>query len=231
MLRGKSPGAFLTTWLKSSIALADRKLPRWREGPIDFIHRWRRGLAQHRGIRYWLLVQGPLVLLGLATLFIINGFVIGWEKAYNVTVQITSPWDEEIAQPWVAMPLSLAGWLVWPSVTGAVVGYVLADPTGGRARSGTSLIPRLDSDDGQIDEPFARRFEQLHRGRRKKANTHWVKIVGRFLSTDAVNSNAHSQRKMEQAVAAAIAFLNAMPGEMRCPICPPPELAEEGSLP
>jgi hypothetical protein len=56
-------------------------------------------------------------LLGLGALFMINGFVIGWSDAYDVTVQITSPLDT--AQRWVAMPLSLAGWLVWPSVTGS----------------------------------------------------------------------------------------------------------------
>lgn len=201
------------------VALVRTARSRWPEGPIGYIQRWRRSLAQYHGIRYWLLVQGPIVLLFLGALFVINGFTIGWQNAYDVTVQITSPWDDAVVnQPLIALPLSLAGWLVWPSVTGAVVGYVLTDPTKGRrGKSGNILIPLLDGVD--VPEQFARYFEKLHDGRRKRAKSHWEQIVNQFLTTDVVSRNAHSQRKMDQAVSASIEFLYAMP-DKRCPICP-----------
>lgn len=120
--------------------------PRVRVGPVVLYRIWWRSRARHRGIRYWLLIQGPVVLVVLITLFGINGFAIGWRDAYDVTLQIRSPM--ETAQPWAAVVLSLAGWLVWPSVFGAVAGYVLTDATSSRrGRSavviGSRLIPVL----------------------------------------------------------------------------------------
>lgn len=222
MYRGQSRGSLVAGWRKKLMAFTESVRARWPEGPIGYVQRWRRSLAQHQGIRYWLLVQGPIVLFFLGALFVLNGFIIGWRNAYDVTVQITSPWDDKvIGQPWVALPLALTGWLVWPSMTGAVVGFVLTAPAKGRRRagSGSSLIPRLDGNTEEVPEHFARYFEELHRGHRKRAESHWEQTVERFLATDVVSQHAHSQRKMEQAVAATIAFLFAMP-DRRCPICP-----------
>lgn len=197
--------------------------PRRRVGLVVQIRRWWRSRARHRGIRYWLLVQAPVFLLGLGALFVINGFVIGWPDAYDVTVQIMSPLDT--AQRWVAMPLSLAGWLVWPSVTGAVVAYVLADLTdtrrgGALIPEGGDLIPVLGR--RGVAEDFARFFEWLHDEDWQTAQSHWERIVAPFLDTDAVSENAGPRLRMHQAVTAAVAFLTGLREDPRCPLCPPP---------
>src|SRR5215470_18922441 len=117
-------------------------MPRVPVGPVVLYRIWWRSRARHRGIRYWLLIQGPVVLIVLLALFGINGFAIGWRNAYEVTVQITSPW--QTGQPWVAIVLSLAGWLIWPSVTGAVAGYVVTDATSSRrSRSAVAIGIRV----------------------------------------------------------------------------------------
>jgi hypothetical protein len=193
-------------------------LPRVRVGPVVLYRIWWRSRARHRGIRYWLLIQGPVVLLVLVALFGINGFAIGWRDAYDVTVQIKSPW--ETAQPWAAMVLSLAGWLIWPSVTGAVAGYVVTDATSSRrGRSavvvGSRFIPILGR--RGVPEEFAHYFLSLH-DRPRAAQSDWEKIVSAFLYTDAISGNANPRERIAQAVSASIAFVEAMP-DKRCPFC------------
>lgn len=154
----------------------------------------------------------------------INGFVIGWRVAYDVTLQIVSPW--ETAQPWVAVPLSLAGWLVWPSVAGTVIGYVFTKVIDARQRSSSDLIP-VDSylipllGGRGVTEDFSRYFEWLHSSDWGNAQRHWEKIVEQFLSTDAVSEKAGPRLAMHQAVSAAVSFLIGLP-DRRCPLCPPP---------
>jgi hypothetical protein len=65
-----------------------------------------------------------------AALYIVNGFVIGWEEAYNVCLAIDPP--SETSAPVLAWALSIAGWLVMPGVAGAVAGYVVSDSIGSR---------------------------------------------------------------------------------------------------
>jgi hypothetical protein len=210
------------------VVVAD-PVPRRRVGPVVQIRRWWRSRARHRGIRYWLLVQAPILLLCLGALFVINGFVIGWWDAYDVTLQIRSPW--ETTQPWVAVLLSVAGWLVWPSVTGTVVGYVLTEVIDARKPSalipaGGDLIPLLGGQD--VAEDFSRYFEWLHYSDWRNAQSHWEKIVQQFLSTDAVSEKAGPRLAMHQAASAAVSFLIGLP-DRRCPLCPPPERAAGGS--
>lgn len=195
-----------------------RVRPRVRVGPVVLARIWWRSRARHRGIRYWLLIQGPVVLLVLVALFGINGFAIGWDAAYDVTVQIKSPLETK--QPWVAMVLSLAGWLVWPSVTGAVAGYVLTDATSSRrGRStvviGSRLIPILGR--RGVPEEFSQYFLSLHE-RPRVAQSDWEKIVSAFLYTDAISASANPRERIAQAVSAATAFVEAMPNK-RCPFC------------
>lgn len=201
--------------------------PRVRVGPVVLYRIWWRSRARHRGIRYWLLIQGPVVLLVLVALFAINCLAIGWHDAYDVTVQIKSPLDT--AQPWVAVVLSLAGWLVWPSVTGAVAGYVLTDATSSRrGRSdvviGNRLIPVLGY--RGVPEEFSQDFLSWH-DRPRVAQSDWEKIVSAFLYTDAISANANPRERIAQAVSAAIAFVDAMP-DKRCPICRSQAALREG---
>jgi hypothetical protein len=198
--------------------------PRRRVGLIRQILRWWRSRARYQGIRYWLLVQAPILLLCLGALFVINGFVVGWRDAYDVTLQIRSPW--ETSQPWLAVLLSLAGWLVWPSVTATVVGYVMTEVIyAGQSKpsalipAGGDLIPLLGGQD--VAEDFSRYFEWLHFGDWRNAQSHWEKIVEQFLSTDAVGEKVSPRLAMNQAASAAVSFLIDLP-DRRCPLCPPP---------
>jgi len=202
-------------------------MPRVPVGPVVLYRIWWRSRARHRGIRYWLLIQGPVVLIVLLALFVINGFAIGWRDAYEVTVQIASPW--QTGQPWVAVALSLAGWLIWPSVTGAVAGYVITDATSSRrsrpaAAVGGRFIPVLGR--RGVSEEFSRYFLFLHE-RPRVAQSDWEKIVSAFLYTDAISANANPRERIAQAVSAAIAFVGAMP-DRRCPICRSQEATGEG---
>ena len=198
-----------------------------RVGPVVLYRIWWRSRARHRGIRYWLLIQGPVVLIVLVALFAINGFAIGWRNAYEVTVQITSPWATE--QPWVAVVLSLAGWLIWPSVTGAVAGYVITDATSSRrgrpaVMVGSRFIPILGR--RGVSPDFSRYFLSLH-DRPRVAQSDWEKIVSDFLYTDAVSPNANPRERIARAVSAAVAFVYAMP-DKRCPICRSQVVPREG---
>jgi hypothetical protein len=202
-------------------------LPQVRAGPVVRYRIWWRSRARYRGIRYWLLIQGPVVLIVLVALFGINVFAIGWRNAYEVTVQIASPWGTE--EPWVAIVLSLAGWLIWPSVTGAVAGYVITDATSSRrSRSavtdGSRVIPILGR--RGVSEEFSHYFLSLH-DRTRAAQSDWEKIVSAFLYTDAIRANANPRERIAQAVSAAIAFMEAMP-DKRCPFCPPRATPGEG---
>jgi hypothetical protein len=66
----------------------------------------------------------PLVA-GLGLLYMANGLAIGWRRAYDVSIGITSPADTGV--PALAWPLSVAGWLLVPGIAGAVAGYVVSD--------------------------------------------------------------------------------------------------------
>jgi hypothetical protein len=162
---------------------------------------------------------------------VINGFVVGWRDAYDVTLQIISPW--ETAQPWLAVLLSLAGWLVWPSLTGTVVGYVLTEVVDARQRRSSALIPAggdlIPVLGGQgVAEDFSRYFDWLHYGNWPNAQSHWEKIVEQFLSTDAVSEKAGPRLAMHEAVSAAVSFLIGLP-DRRCPLCPPPNAPRIGA--
>src|SRR5687767_13075644 len=89
----------------------------------EVTRRWWLSQRRHPGLRHWLLFRGLPVLLGLATLFVANGLVIGWATAYNVMATIDSPADT--SSPALAWLLSLAGWLVGPAIAGAVAGNIV----------------------------------------------------------------------------------------------------------
>ncbi|WP_332367291.1 DUF6313 family protein [Micromonospora sp. WMMA1949] len=89
------------------------------------MRRSRRSMPRHGGFRFWISSWGVGIVSLMAALYIVNGFCIGWQRAYNVTIGITSPGD--VAFSYLAWPLSLAGWLVGPAVAGAVAGWVVND--------------------------------------------------------------------------------------------------------
>jgi|tagenome__1003787_1003787.scaffolds.fasta_scaffold20799148_3 hypothetical protein len=91
--------------------------------------RWR-SRGRHRPLRYWILFRG-LPLFGFyAVIFALNGFLIGWRDAYDLSVHITSPRGVPLAVlPWI---LSIASWLLVPAIAGAVAGYVVGAQIGER---------------------------------------------------------------------------------------------------
>ena len=136
----RSPGADLP---------ADFPLPARvvvRERRRDLVRRWWRSRGHQRNLRYWLLFRGLPVLVGLVVLYIVNGFVVGWRDAYDVSLGIESP--AETSAPVLAWFLSVAGWLVMPGVAGAVAGYVVSDSIASRrSRTLDELFPQITKDD------------------------------------------------------------------------------------
>ncbi|TCO59567.1 DUF6313 family protein [Actinocrispum wychmicini] len=210
------------------MAEPDVAAPRW-ESLRELVRRRRRSLARHTGIQYWLRVRGYYILAGFVALFGFNWVFIGGQVAYNVTVQIDSPWDTRI--PLLALPLSLSGWLVVTGFAGAVAGYVVTEVTDNRnvralrGRSTTRRIgpiPRLDrlqySRHGfEIPHYFAIRFVLRHDGSWKIAQDHWEIIVEKFLTAREADRTRGSKQAMWEAVLEAAYVLDGMSG--RCPRC------------
>lgn len=122
-----------------------------QQSALRKLRRWWRGRRQHPGWQYWILYKGFPLIAGLGGLFIANGIVIGWRAAYDVTLAIASPADTDI--PWLAWPLSVAGWLVAPGVAGAVAGYVVTRSIEGHRRVPFQRVfPQAAPDDGRLPE-------------------------------------------------------------------------------
>jgi hypothetical protein len=142
-----------------------------------------------------------------ALIFICNGRWNGWANAYDFSLAITSPWANGIAVPWLALLLSIGGWLIVPVVAGAVVGYAVNSsldrrrapvpdqvaglgagpprpPVGDRVlRRGRrfELIPSLRdrsvTEYFELDDDFVRYFVGLHDGAWSVADDHFGRIV------------------------------------------------------
>ncbi|SHM26331.1 hypothetical protein SAMN05443668_101148 [Cryptosporangium aurantiacum] len=97
-----------------------------------------------------MLFRGLPVLLALAVLYVVTGFVVGWRDAYDVSLGIESP--AETKAPVLAWFLSVAGWLVMPGVAGAVAGYVVSDSIASRrSRSLSESFPQMITKDDLRD--------------------------------------------------------------------------------
>jgi uncharacterized protein DUF6313 len=216
-----------------------------RERPWEFVRRWWRSRNRHHGLRYWLIFWGlPLVVL-YAALFTINGFLIGWQTAYDVTLAIDSPGDVTSAHTtfW-AWPLSVAGWLAMPGVAGAVAGYVVNssitrrrsssitdkyaigdNPRFRRKSLALDLIPLLKElisreNDFGLSYEFVPRFVCLaHKKNYRLAQNHWERYVSDMLDTDLLKGHETGIGAMHHAVKGAVASLMAGPLRDTCPIC------------
>jgi hypothetical protein len=110
--------------------------PPRRESLRALVRRQRRSRGRHTGIHYWLRVRGYYILAAFVGLYVANAVVFGGRVAYDVSVQIRSPWDT--VSPWLALPLSIAGWLVVTGFAGAVAGYVVTEVADNRSLSAIS---------------------------------------------------------------------------------------------
>jgi Family of unknown function (DUF6313) len=202
--------------------------PPRRESLRALLRRQRRSLSRHSGIQYWLRVRGYYILAAFAGLYLLNALVIGGRVAYDVSIQIDSPWDT--ASPWLALPLSIAGWLVVTGFAGAVAGYVVAEVTdnrnirrlrgrsAGRRIGPIPLLDRLEYGRHSFEVPhyFGIRFALRHNGDWKTAQDHWEIVVEKFLHAEETRGKGPRQ-VMWEAVLEASYVLDGMSG--RCPEC------------
>ncbi|WP_425266895.1 DUF6313 family protein [Amycolatopsis circi] len=93
--------------------------------------RWR-SRGRHTAFKYWILFRGIPFAVFFGALFVLNGFVIGWREAYDVSLSITSP--ASTSSPLTAWILSVAGWLAAPALAGAVAGHVVTASISGRRK-------------------------------------------------------------------------------------------------
>ncbi|MFI9813835.1 DUF6313 family protein [Saccharothrix variisporea] len=206
------------------------------ESPVERFRRWWRSRFRYAGIQYWLVTEGYVVVLVFAGLYVVNGLLLGWTHAYEVSALIASPWDvpagvEAPSWSWVpALLLSIAGWLVVTGFAGAVAGYMVLNATTNRrglkgSRVGplpSGEIPRLAdlqySRHGHDVPPyFALRFALRHDSDWRRAQDHWERLVARFLHTDAFDRGDGNDGVMRQAVTYTSYFLHGLSG--RCPEC------------
>jgi hypothetical protein len=202
--------------------------PPRRESVQALLRRQRRSLGRHSGIQYWLRVRGYYILAAFGGLFVLNAVVIGGRVAYDVSIQIDSPWDT--SSPLLALPLSLAGWLVVTGFAGAVAGYVVSEVTDNRnirrlrgraAARRIGPIPLLDRlqygrHSFEVPHYFGIRFALRHRGDWKIAQDHWEVVVEKFLNAEGIRGKGPKQ-VMWEAVLDASYVLDGMSG--RCPEC------------
>lgn len=213
--------------------------PPRRESLRALARRRRRSLGRHTGIQYWLRVRGYYILASFAGLFVLNAAVFGGRVAYDVSVQITSPW--ETANAWLALPLSISGWLVVTGFAGAVAGYVVTEVTdnrnirnlrGRQATRRIGPIPLLDrlqygKHGFEVPHYFGIRFVLRHQGNWRTAQDHWELVVEQFLNAEA-NRGKGPKQVMWEAVLEASYVLDGMSG--RCPECAkPPRGGESGT--
>lgn len=197
-----------------------------RETLPSWIRRWLRSRHRYGGIEYWLRFRGFSIVVGFGLLYLVNVLAVGGRTAYDLTVQIVSPWDTPY--PWLTLPLSVAGWLVVTGFAGAVAGYVVTDVADnrnierlrGKPRTGRiGAIPLLaflqyNRHDFDVPDYFGIRFALRHRGDWPMAQDHWELVVERFLHLGHAGG---PKQVMLAAVQEAAYVLDGMSG--RCPVC------------
>jgi hypothetical protein len=97
-----------------------------REGVGGFARRLWRARRQLSPLQYWMsFVAGPASLV-FSGLCVGSGAVNGWRTSYDVALAITSPWDRtQVRVVLIAVPLSLAGYLLVPAFLGAIVAHLV----------------------------------------------------------------------------------------------------------
>jgi Family of unknown function (DUF6313) len=203
--------------------------PPRRESVRALFRRLRRSRGRHSGVRYWLLVRGYYILAAFAGLYVLNAVASDGRTAYDLSVQIVSPWAAKLTL-WLALPLSIAGWLVVTGFAGAVAGYVVTEVTDNRnigrmrgrsVRRRIGPIPLLDhlqyrTHGFEVPQLFPLRFALRHDQDWRTAQDHWEIIVEKFLNAEA-DRGIGAKQVMWEAVLEASYVLDEMSG--RCPVC------------
>jgi hypothetical protein len=94
--------------------------------PTARLRRLWRSRYQLGPFAYWSVFACLPIVAVWGVLYVINGLLNGWRVSYDVTLAIASPFDRPIvSHPGPALVLSLASWLLIPSLIGAVAGYLV----------------------------------------------------------------------------------------------------------
>jgi len=92
-------------------------------GSVSKLRRIFRSAESLSNLQYILIFRGAPVALAYAALYVVNGMFLGWQNAFDVSFCIVSPAATRL--PALALPLSIAGWLVVPVLAGAIAGYAV----------------------------------------------------------------------------------------------------------
>jgi hypothetical protein len=109
-----------------------------RKTIITSIRRMWRSQKAHRGFHYWMLFRGVPFVVMVAIIYLVNGLVNGWATAYDLLVNVDSPFEAPV--PVLAWFLSFSGWLLVPGLAGAVAGYIISDFADGRRSDPVSEV-------------------------------------------------------------------------------------------
>ncbi|MGW4641638.1 DUF6313 family protein [Sphaerisporangium sp. NPDC004334] len=109
---------------------------------LAWCRRLLRSLAGLNKTRYWLLTRAMWLVAAFAVVFVIDGWLIGWSRAYEVLIGIKSP--AEVGAPLASWTVSIVGWLMIPAFVGGTVGYLLTRQIDARrTESETDVIKDL----------------------------------------------------------------------------------------
>jgi hypothetical protein len=112
---------------------------------------WKRSLSRFNKLAHWMVTRGLWWFLGFVVLYTVSGSLIGWARAYEVLVGITSP--AATSFPVLGWLLSLTGWLAVPALVGATAGYLVGRQVDERrAKLLTDLMREMQAQ-GQAPPP------------------------------------------------------------------------------
>jgi hypothetical protein len=90
---------------------------------LTWCRRLLRSSAGLNKAHYWLLTRATWLIIAFVAVFVIDGCLIGWSRAYEVLIGIKAP--AEVAAPLASWTVSIMGWLMIPAFVGGTVGYLV----------------------------------------------------------------------------------------------------------
>ncbi|GGV67085.1 hypothetical protein GCM10010294_21480 [Streptomyces griseoloalbus] len=102
-----------------------------------------------------MLIDFLPILLFLAVILLIGGWLLGWRVTYDVLTLDTSPYDQDVANRGAGWLLFLTGWLAVPSIIGALAGEAVGHAMERRTTGGTlkKAAEKLRAELGVTQQP------------------------------------------------------------------------------